>query len=128
MTLDVPDMASARSAESRLSAERCARRHGGLDAPCVPDVSSDDPRGHHRVPHMRAAFVISPRGSLPKHLGDGRLWEALPAMTNSHVCERCHVRRAELLIVGEVEGRAVRVCRLCRRPRIDPFALGARGE
>ena len=30
------------------------------------------------------------------------------------VCERCRTRGAEILIVGELEGKAVWICRPCR--------------
>jgi len=30
------------------------------------------------------------------------------------VCERCRTRGAEILIVGDLEGRAVWICRQCR--------------
>jgi hypothetical protein len=33
------------------------------------------------------------------------------------VCERCRTRGAELLVVGELEGRAVWICRQCRNLR-----------
>lgn len=39
------------------------------------------------------------------------------------LCERCHVRKAEMPIVGEREGMAVRVCRHCRERRRFPMIL-----
>jgi len=41
----------------------------------------------------------------------------------SSLCERCGQRLAELLVVGEREGMAVRICRACRGSRRFPMML-----
>jgi hypothetical protein len=44
------------------------------------------------------------------------------------ICERCGRRPTELLVVGEREGMAVRICRNCRETRRFPMSLAPRSR
>jgi len=46
----------------------------------------------------------------------------------SPLCERCGRRPAALVVVGELEGIAVRICRSCRKTRRFPMSLAPRSR